>query len=213
MTSTEFLSVTTALFLIRGLGTTLLIAICTIILSFFIGAVLGISKFSGKGLGAKISAIYIDIARNLPLILMIIAFRFTLPLPTITSSIVALTFLNCALIAEIIRGGMASIPKGQWEASYSQGFSYMETLVHVVIPQTVKRIRKPLMGQFVTILKDTSLCAVVAVHELMYSGQIIMGKYVKSSYIIALYAVIAVIYFCINSLLLYISKKVVKEIV
>ncbi len=213
MEETEFLSFTTGLFLLRGLGTTILIAVCTIILSFLIGAVLGVSKFSGKGPAAKISSIYIDIARNLPLILMIIAFRFTLPLPTIASAIAALTFLNCALVAEIIRGGMASIPKGQWEAAYSQGFSYSGTLIHVVIPQAVKRIRKPLMGQFVTILKDTSLCAVVAVHELMYSGQIIMGKYVKSSYIIALYAVIAVIYFCINSLLLYVSKKVVKEIV
>ncbi|WP_191014937.1 amino acid ABC transporter permease [Treponema zioleckii] len=213
MSSTEFLSATTALFLLRGLATTLLIAVCTIVLSFLIGAILGVSKFSGKGLAAKISSIYIDIARNLPLILMIIAFRFTLPLPTIASSITALTFLNCALVAEIIRSGMASIPKGQWEAAYSQGFSYTGTLIHVVIPQAVKRIRKPLVGQFVTILKDTSLCAVVAVHELMYSGQIIMGKYVKSSYIIALYALIAVVYFCINSLLLYVSKKVVKEIV
>ena len=213
MTSTEFMSVTTALFLLRGLGVTLLIAVCTIILSFLIGAVLGVSKFSGKGICSKISSVYIDIARNLPLILMIIAFRFTLPLPTIASSVAALTFLNCALIAEIIRGGMLSIPKGQWEAAYSQGFSYAETLIHVVIPQTVKRIRKPLMGQFITILKDTSLCAVVAVHELMYSGQIIMGKYVKSSYIIALYAVIALVYFCINTLLLYISKKAIREIV
>lgn len=208
----EFLSVTTGLFLLRGLGVTLLIAVLTIIFSFIIGAVLGVAKFGGKGIGAKISSIYIDIARNLPLILMIIMFRFTLPLPTIASSVVALTFLNCALVGEIIRGGMAAIPKGQWEAAYSQGFSYLGTLVHVVIPQTVKRIRKPLMGQFITIIKDTSLCAVVAVHELMYSGQIVMGRYIKSIYIIGLYAVIALIYFGINSLLLYISKIAIRDI-
>jgi len=208
----EFLSFATVIFLIRGLGITLLIAVLTIIFSFIIGAILGVSKFGGKGIGAKISSIYIDIARNLPLILMIIMFRFTLPLPTIASSVCALTFLNCALIGEIIRGGMAAIPKGQWEASYSQGFSYAGTLIHVVIPQTVKRIRKPLMGQFITIIKDTSLCAVVAVHELMYSGQIIMGRYIKSVYIIGLYAVIAMIYFSINTLLLYISKRAIKDI-
>lgn len=211
--SNEFLSVTTALFLLRGLGVTLLLAVFTIILSFILGAVLGISKFSGKGIGARISAIYIDIARNLPLMLMIIAFRFTLPLPTLASGVAALTFLNCALVAEIIRGGMAAIPKGQWEAAYSQGFSYTGTLLHIVLPQTVKKIRKPLIGQFITIIKDTSLCAIVAVHELMYSGQIIMGQYVKSSYIIGLYAVIAVVYFLVNSLLLYVSKKAIKEII
>ena len=82
----------------------------------------------------------------------------------------------------------------------------------MVIPQTVKKIRKPLMGQFITIIKDTSLCAVIAVHELMYSGQIVMGKFVKSSYIIALYAIIALVYFGVNSLLLFISKRAIKEI-
>lgn len=210
--SEKFLDLTTFLFLLNGLGITLLIAVFTIIASFVLGCVLGISKFTDKGILSKVSAVYIDVARNLPLILVIIFFRFTLPLPTIASSVCALTFLNCALVAEILRGGMQAIPKGQWEASYSQGFSFVGTLVHVVLPQTVKRIRKPLMGQFITIIKDTSLCAVVAVHELMYSGQIIMGRYVKSSYIIGLYAVIALIYFGINSLLLYVSKRAIAEI-
>lgn len=210
--SDEFLSLTTVLFLLRGLGVTLLIAVLTIIASFVIGTLLGVAKFTGKGIFAKISSIYIDIARNLPVILMIIAFRFTLPLPTIASSVAALTFLNCALIAEILRGGMQAVSKGQWEAAYSQGFSFAGTLIHVVLPQTVKRIRKPLIGQFVTIIKDTSLCAVVAVHELMYSGQIIMGKYIKSSYIIGLYALIALVYFGINTLLLGISRRTIREI-
>lgn len=210
--SNEFLSLTTALFLLRGLGVTLLIAVLTIIASFVIGTFLGVSKYTGKGILARLSSIYIDIARNLPVLLMIIAFRFTLPLPTIASSVAALTFLNCALIAEILRGGMQSVAKGQWEAAYSQGFSFAGALIHVVLPQTIKRIRKPLVGQFVTILKDTSLCAVVAVHELMYSGQIVMGRYIKSSYIIGLYALIALVYFGINSLILGISKRAVREI-
>lgn len=208
----EFFSVTTALFLLRGLGITLLIALFTIILSFIVGSVLGVAKFLQKGIMAKIAAIYIDIARNLPLLLMIIGFRFTLPFPPVASAVAALSFLNIALIAEILRGGMISIPKGQWEAAYSQGFSFTGTLIHVVIPQTVKKIRKPLMGQFITIIKDTSLCAVIAVHELMYSGQIVMGKFVKSSYIISLYAIIALVYFGVNSLLLYISKRAIKDI-
>lgn len=208
----DFFSITTALFLLKGLGVTMLIAVFTIILSFIVGSILGVAKFLQKGIASKIAAIYIDVARNLPLILMIIGFRFTLPLPSLASAVVALSFLNCALIAEILRGGMISIPKGQWEAAYSQGFSFTQTLIHVVIPQTVRKIRKPLMGQFITIIKDTSLCAVIAVHELMYSGQIVMGKFVKSSYIIALYAVIAFVYFGVNSLLIYISKRAIKDI-
>lgn len=210
--SDEFFSIVTALFLLRGFGVTLLIAVFTILLSFVIGSFLGVAKFRGRGLGCRLASIYIDISRNLPLLLMIIAFRFTLPLPTLASSVFALTFLNCSLVAEILRGGMQSIPKGQWEAAYSQGFSYAGTLIHVVIPQAVKRIRKPLIGQFITIIKDTSLCAVIAVHELMYSGQIIMGRYSKSSYMIGLYALIALAYFGINSLLLEVSKRVIRDI-
>ena len=208
----EFFSLTTALFLLKGLGVTMLIAVFTIIVSFLVGSVLGVAKFLQKGIAARIAAVYIDIARNLPLMLVIIGFRFMLPLPPLASAVAALSFLNCALIAEILRGGMISIPKGQWEAAYSQGFSFAGTLVHVVIPQTVRKIRKPLMGQFITIIKDTSLCAVIAVHELMYSGQIVMGKFVKSSYIIALYAVIAFIYFGVNSFLLFVSKRAIQEI-
>lgn len=206
----DFFSITTALFLLKGLGVTLLIALFTIIVSFLVGSVLGVAKFLQKGISAKIAATYIDIARNLPLLLVIIGFRFTLPFPPIASAVASLSFLNCALIAEILRGGMISIPKGQWEAAYSQGFSFIQTLIFVVIPQTVKKIRKPLMGQFITIIKDTSLCAVIAVHELMYSGQIIMGKYVKSLYIIALYAIIAFVYFGVNSLLLSVSKRAIR---
>lgn len=206
----DFFSITTALFLLKGLGVTLLIALFTIIVSFLVGSVLGVAKFLQKGISAKIAATYIDIARNLPLLLVIIGFRFTLPFPPIASAVASLSFLNCALIAEILRGGMISIPKGQWEAAYSQGFSFTQTLIFVVIPQTVKKIRKPLMGQFITIIKDTSLCAVIAVHELMYSGQIIMGKYVKSLYIIALYAIIAFVYFGVNSLLLSVSKRAIR---
>lgn len=208
----ELFSVSTALFLLKGLGVTLLIALFTIILSFFVGSVLGVAKFLQKGISARIASVYIDIARNLPLLLVIIGFRFTLPLPPVASAVAALSFLNIALVAEILRGGMISVPKGQWEAAYSQGFSFAETLIYVVIPQTVRKIRKPLMGQFITIIKDTSLCAVIAVHELMYSGQIVMGKFVKSSYIIALYAVIAIVYFGVNSLLLYISRRAIKDI-
>ena len=74
--SDKFLDLTTFLFLLNGLGITLLIAVFTIIASFVLGCVLGISKFTDKGILSKVSAVYIDVARNLPLILVIIFFRF-----------------------------------------------------------------------------------------------------------------------------------------
>jgi aspartate/glutamate/glutamine transport system permease protein len=207
----SFLTGDTIVFLLRGLGITLVIALSTIVLSFIFGSVLGIARYTERGIAAKLAALYIDTVRNIPLLLFIIGFRFTLPLPPVISAITAMTVFTSAMVAEIIRGGLNSIPQGQWEAAYSQGFSFAGTLMHVVLPQTVRRIRKPLMGQFVTAIKDTSFCSIIAVKELMYSGTIIMGKYVKSIQVIALYAVIALVYFSVNMLLLGISKKMVKE--
>jgi aspartate/glutamate/glutamine transport system permease protein len=206
-----FLTVDTALFLLRGLGITLVIASCSIVLSFVFGSVLGIARYGGKGPAAGFAALYIDTVRNIPLLLFIIGFRFTLPLPPVVSAVTAMTVFTSAMVAEIVRGGLNGVPPGQWEAAYSQGFSYVGTLVYVVLPQAVRKIRKPLMGQFVTAIKDTSFCSVIAVKELMYSGTIIMGKYVKSIQVIALYAVIAFVYFSVNMLLLALSKKVITE--
>jgi aspartate/glutamate/glutamine transport system permease protein len=207
----SFLTAETSIFLLRGLGVTLIIAASSIVLSFIFGSVLGIARFTGVGFSSKIAAVYIDTVRNIPLLLFIIGLRFTLPLPPVISAIAAMTIFTSAMVAEIVRGGLNSISRGQWEAAYSQGFSFTGTLVHVVLPQAVRKIRKPLMGQFVTAIKDTSFCSVIAVKELMYSGTIIMGKYVKSSQVIALYGVIALVYFCVNMALLGFSRKMIKE--
>jgi putative glutamine transport system permease protein len=206
----SFLTAETVLFLLRGLGTTLLIALCTIVLSFLFGSVLAIARFSEKGMISRIASVYVDTVRNIPLLLFIIGFRFSLPLPPVLSAITAMTVFTSSMVAEIVRGGLNAVPVGQWEASYSQGFSFAGTLVHVILPQAVKKIHKPLMGQFVTAIKDTSFCSVIAVKELMYSGTIIMGKYVKSTQVIALYAVIAVVYFCVNMTLLGLSRHTLK---
>lgn len=207
----SFLTGETVVFLLRGLGITLIIASCTIAISFIFGSILAIARYAGKGLFAKIASVYIDTVRNIPLLLFIIGFRFTLPLPPVISAITAMTVFTSSMVAEIVRGGLNAIPRGQWEASYSQGFSFIGTLVHVILPQAVKKIGKPLMGQFVTTIKDTSFCSVIAVKELMYSGTIIMGKYVKSTQVIALYGVIAIVYFCVNMTLLAFSQHAFRE--
>lgn len=206
----SFLTLDSGLFLLRGLGITLIIALCTIALSFVFGSVLGIARYRERGIFAKAASVYIDTVRNIPLLLFIIGFRFTLPLSPLVSAIAAMTVFTSALVAEIVRGGLNSIPKGQWEAASSQGFSFAGSMIHIILPQTVRKIRKPLMGQFVTAIKDTSLCSVIAVKELMYSGTIIMGQYVKSVQVIGLYVVIALVYFIINMLLLGASKKVIR---
>ncbi len=205
--STVF-TVENMVFLARGLWITLVIALISIGLSFVFGSILGIARFCGHGIWKKLASLYVDIIRNIPLLLFIIGFRFTLPLKPVASAITAMTVFTSAMVAEIVRGGLNSVPSGQWEAALSQGFSFAGTMIHVVLPQAVKKILKPLMGQFVTTIKDTSLCQVIAVKELMYSSMIVMGKFVTGTQVIIMYGLVAVIYFIVNTILLGLSKKI-----
>jgi putative glutamine transport system permease protein len=214
---TPFSTVEVLIFLAKGLGMTLLIAFVSIVLSFFFGSLLGIARFSSKKLIGKLAAIYIDSVRNIPLLLFILSFRLILPsyvfgmkiaFKPVVSAIFAMTIFTSAMVAEILRGGLNSIPKGQWEAAASQGFSFTQTMIHIILPQAIKKILVPMMGQFVTCLKDTSFCQVVGISELMMNATIIMGKFKYSSQVIVLYLLVALIYYLVNISVLALSRKV-----
>ncbi|ADY12433.1 amino acid ABC transporter permease [Sphaerochaeta globosa] len=204
-------------FLSKGLGMTLFIALISICLSFVFGSVLGIARYLGKGPAAKLAALYIDSVRNIPLLLFILSFRLLLPsvilgirIPdkAVFSGIVAMTVFTSAMVAEILRGGLNGIPKGQWEAAASQGFSRYKTLRYIIFPQALRKILVPMLGQFVTCLKDTSFLQVVGISELMMNATIIMGKFKYSYQVILLYTLVALAYYGANSAVLTIAKRI-----
>jgi putative glutamine transport system permease protein len=119
-----------------------------------------------------------------------------------------MTVFTSAMVAEILRGGLNSIPKGQWEAATSQGFGFAQTMIHIILPQALKKILVPMMGQFVTCLKDTSFCQVVGISELMMNATIVMGKFKYSSQVIVLYLLVALIYYLVNISVLALSKRI-----
>ena len=197
------------LFLGKGLLNTLYIAAVSIILSLIFGTILGLMRnMKEKPLSAA-AAVYIEIVRNIPLALFIIAMRFLTKLPPLLSGIAAMTVFTSAIVAEIVRGGLNSVGKGQWEAATSQGFSRTQTLWHVIIPQALRRIRSPLVSQFVTTIKDTSFCAVVGTYELSFTSKIVAAHrtIVTAEDILVLYLLVAMIYYVVNRVFSGIARR------
>ncbi|SDY15212.1 amino acid ABC transporter permease [Thermoactinomyces sp. DSM 45892] len=196
--------------LLKGLWVTLEVAVVAIILSFIIGIMLGILRYSKLPVLSQLATLYIEIVRNIPL-LVIIFFAFNTLLDKFDSLVMivifGMTVFTSALIAEIVRSGLNSVPIGQIEAARAQGMSYVQTLIHIILPQALKRMIPPLVGQFVTLIKDTSLAAAITLPELLHEAKLIYSNpsYVNAT--IPILLTVAVIYFIVNYSLSLLSRR------
>ncbi|MBS4177368.1 amino acid ABC transporter permease [Lederbergia citrea] len=188
-------------FLWQGLEVTLLVALISIILSFIIGGAIGTARYARIPIISNLLAMLVETIRNLPLLLIIFFTYFGLrevglKMPVTMSVIVAMTAFQSAMLSEIIRSGLNSIEKGQIEAARSSGLNYIQTLRHIVLPQALRRMVPPIVSQFISLLKDTSLAVVVALPELTHNAQIIYGH--KDAYVLPMLMILAFTYFVVN---------------
>lgn len=196
-------------FLFEGFWVTLKVAFISIILSFIIGGVVGILRFAKIPVVSQIVAVLVEVVRNLPLLLIIFFAYFALPeinikLEIVPAAIIALTIFEASMISEVIRSGLNSIDKGQLEAARSSGLSYVQALRYVILPQALRRMIPPLVSQFISLLKDTSLAVVISLPELTHNAQIVYGQ--NSGYFIPILLLIAMMYFVVNYALSTIAR-------
>ncbi|BCU82993.1 glutamine ABC transporter permease [Polycladomyces abyssicola] len=201
--------------LMEGLLVTLEVAASAIVLSFVFGIILGILRYTKLPVLSQLAVLYIEVMRNLPLLLIIFFGYFGLrdmgvELPVTMAAIAGLTVFTSALIAEIVRSGLNSVEKGQIEAARAQGFTYVQTLWYIILPQALKRMIPPLVSQFITLVKDTSLAVVISLEEIMHNAQIVYNKYVNAT--IPLLLLVAFIYFTINYSLSRVSRYLEKRL-
>lgn len=203
------------LFLLDGLLVTLQVALLAILLSFIFGTVLGILRYTKIPILSQLSILYIETIRNIPFLLVIFFGYFGLKqldinLPITTSVIISMTIFTSSLIAEIVRSGLNSVDRGQMEAARAQGLSYIQTLWHIIMPQGFKRTIPPMVSQFVSLIKDTSLAVAISLPELTHNAQIIYNKNFNAT--IPLLLTVAVIYFIVNYTLSIFSRKLEKKL-
>ena len=159
--------------MIAGLGVSAQIFLITIVLSLQIGILLALVRISKVAVFRKLAEVYIYVMRGTPLMLQIMFIYYGLPLmlnvqiSDFPAAILAFVANYAAYFAEIFRGGIQSIPKGQYEGAKVLGFTYRQTMWHIVLPQVVKRVIPPLGNETITLLKDTSLVYILAMNDLM----------------------------------------------
>jgi len=194
-------------YLIEGVKLTLYITVASLILGFFVGLLFAIFRMSDVKILKWIGLSYINVIRGTPLLILL--FFIYLGLNTLSwvslnplyAGIAAVTTYSSAYIAEIIRGGIESIDQGQIEAARSVGLNKSQTMIHVVLPQALRRMLPTFVNQSIITLKDTSLCSVIGVTELTQQGEIIIARTFES---FKIWPIIGLFYF----LMVYILTKI-----
>lgn len=202
-------------FLLQGLWVTIYVSLISIALSFIVGLVFGFIRNMKIKYVSAIVGFCIDIIRNLPLLLIIFFTYFGLPElgivtnPTV-ASIIALVVFEGAMLAEIVRSGINAVPVGQMEGARSNGMTYMQAMIHVVLPQALHKMIPALLSQFVSLVKDTSLATIIVLPELLFHAQIIYSQ--NSTYLIPMYLIISVMYFIVCFSLSMVASHLQKKL-
>jgi putative glutamine transport system permease protein len=203
-------------YILIGLRTTIFVSVATVLFSIALGSVLALCRNYEKRVFGRIASVYIEVFRSTPLLLWILISVFMLPFGNyLIRGCLGLTLYTSSVIAEIVRGGLNSIDKGQFEAARSQGFNFIQTLAYIVLPQCFRRIVPSLMSQIITTIKDTSFFAQFAIAEFFFNSKQLMGiisgnTVITSAHIFVLYCFIALVYFVINFTLSCIVRALAK---
>ncbi|NOY14135.1 MAG: amino acid ABC transporter permease [Deltaproteobacteria bacterium] len=195
-------------FFLKGLWMTTKIAFISLIICTLIGFVLGVIRASNNVWLKRIVGVYVAFARGTPFVVQIFIVFFVFPewgiqLEAFPAALLAMAIMGSAFVCEIVAGGINSIPKGQWEASASSGLTKIQQLRLVIIPQSMKVIIPPLVGQYVLLIKDTSVVSVIGVTELTRVGWITVVRIPEG---LMVFALVGVLYFSISYPLILLSN-------
>ena len=207
-----------------GFMINLILAAIAIFAGFPLGILLALGRASSYKLIKLISTIYIEVIRGAPLVAWLLLAWFVLPkflpnlfglsdLNIVVRAMIVLSLFASAYIAEVIRGGLQSIPRGQEEASFALGMNSISTTIFIVLPQAIKIVIPTVVSTFIAIFKDTSLVFILAITDLLRIGRLIpeqqqafFGKSIESL------CVVALLFWIVSLVLSQISRTIEKKL-
>jgi polar amino acid transport system permease protein len=185
--------------LLDGVLLTLQISAIALMISIPIGIVLGLCRISRNKLLSFVASTYIEFIRGVPLLVLLFWIFFVLgkflQLGTYWSAVLGLAIFSGAFVAEIVRAGIESIPKGQMEAARASGMSYIQAMRLVILPQAFRKMLPPFASQFIILIKDSSLVSVISVTELTLVAKNIVATSFRS---LEIWTAVAILYFLIS---------------
>ncbi len=208
--------------LMQGLWITLEVSVIATFFGIILGLVTGLARISSNPAFKWLSITYIELIRGSPLLVQIFIWYFVLgtlvnamlakygisQVPSLWFGVASLASFEGAYVAEIVRSGIQSINKGQTEASRSLGMTYGQSMYHVILPQALRRIIPPLAGQFISLIKDSSLLGIIAIRELTKATREVVTSSLQP---FELWFVCAILYlvltFSLSMLLQYLEKR------
>lgn len=199
--------------LLKGLWVSLHIAFISSFIGVICGTIIALAQGTTSTCLQGILFFYVNIIRGTPMLIQILFAYYVLPQwkimldPFWTASIM-IGLNSSAYISQVMRSGIQSIPKGQWEAAYVLGFSKIQTLRFIIMPQAIKNVLPSLGNEFVTLIKDSSLASIIGVTELAKEGRIIISRTYDS---LTIFAAMALLYLAVTWTVSYIVYRLEKR--
>ena len=195
-------------YLLQGLVVTLKISFFALLLALAIGVLVALVRVWRYFPAQAAARVYVDFIRGTPALVQIFFVYYGLPLVGLNltapvAGILALAVNSGAFISEMIRGAILAVDPGQMEAGRALGMSYGRTMLRIILPQTVRPVIPPLTGEFITVIKGSSLLSVISIGELTRAGQQVIGSTFRP---FEIYAVVALLYLVVCATLTQLTR-------
>jgi len=203
-----------------GLPLTLLLSVFGLTIAYPLGVIFALGRQSKMPTIKWMSVVYIELIRGVPLISLLFMGSFIFPLflpegvnfPTILRALVAIIIFTAAYIAEVVRGGLQGMERGQYEAAESIGLNYFLTMRLIILPQALKIVIPPTVQQLISAFKDTSLVVIIALFDLLKTSQTVLSNPEWMGFSREVYIFVAILYFLGCFSMANYSRKLEKEL-